>query len=139
MNTIFEVFLTRAEPGSIGLSSVGARLMPLSLSDEGGLYYRIGRDGETLGENSTSVLAPIAPGIISRVPIDDWRTVGMGERVSVESRNCTVALDGERSFSVNAGQFIDIEVQRDGPPVVQVDVALELAARRGVFNLAPDS
>ena len=39
MSTIFEVFLTRAEPGSIGLSSVGARLMPLSLADEGGLYY----------------------------------------------------------------------------------------------------
>ena len=54
----------------------------------------------------------------------------------MESRNCTVALDGERSFSVNAGQSIDIEVQRDGPPVVQVDKALELAARRGIFNSA---
>ena len=137
MNTIFEVFLTRAEPGSIGLSSVGARLMPLSLADEGGLYYRIGRDHGTPGGNAASVLAPIAPGIISRVSIAHWRMVGTGERMPVESRNCTVALDGERSFSVNAGQSIDIEVQRDGPPVVQVDMALELAARRGIFSSAP--
>ncbi len=138
MNTIFEVFLTRAEPGSIGLSSVGARLMPLSMAEDGGLYYCIGRDGETPGGNATSVLAPIAPGTVSRVPIAHWRVVGTGERVSVESRNCTVALDGERSFSVNAGQSIAVEVQRDGPPVVEVDAALELAARRGIFSFAPD-
>jgi hypothetical protein len=45
-----------------------------------------------------------------------------------------VALDGERAFSVNTGQTIEIEVQRSGPPVVQVDAALTLAAQRGVFN-----
>ena len=38
LNTIYEVFLTRAEPASIGLSSVGARLEPLSLADDGGLH-----------------------------------------------------------------------------------------------------
>ena len=37
METVFEVFLTRAEPASIGLSSIGARLEEVSLADEGGL------------------------------------------------------------------------------------------------------
>ena len=136
ISTIFEVFLTRAEPSSIGLSSVGARLQPLSMADDGGLYYCIGSGTTDAGRDSsaTSVLAPIAPGIISRVPIANWRTLETGERVSVESRNCTVALDGERAFSVNMGQTIEIEVQRSGPPVVQVDAALTLAAQRGVFN-----
>ena len=41
MNTIYEVFLTRAEPSSIGLSSIGARLEAVSLTDGGGLHYRI--------------------------------------------------------------------------------------------------
>ena len=36
MNTIYEVFLSRAEPASIGLSSIGARLEPVSLTDDGG-------------------------------------------------------------------------------------------------------
>src|SRR5918992_1325347 len=39
LDTLYEVFLTRAEPSSIGLSSVGARLEPVSLADEGGLHY----------------------------------------------------------------------------------------------------
>ena len=136
MSTIFEVFLTRAEPSSIGLSSVGARLQPLSMVDDGGLYYRIGPgvDDPGNGQGEGSVLAPIAPGIISRVPIAHWRTVETGERVSVESRKCTVALDGERAFSVNAGQTIEIEVQRSGPPVVQIEAALSMAAQMGVFN-----
>ena len=45
MNTIYEVFLTRAEPSSIGLSSIGARLEAVSLSDGGGLHYRIADGG----------------------------------------------------------------------------------------------
>ena len=142
MSTIFEVFLTRAEPSAIGLSSVGARLQPLSMAEEGGLYYCIGgqpgqepgRQGNTGRGNSTSVLAPIAPGIISQVPIAHWRPFVAGERVPVERRHCTVALDGERAFSVNAGQYIEVEVTRNGPPVVQVDAALALAAERGLFN-----
>ncbi len=46
INTIYEVFLTRAEPASIGLSSIGARLEPVSSTDEGGLHYILaGADG----------------------------------------------------------------------------------------------
>ena len=52
----------------------------------------------------------------------------------MERRHCTVALDGERAFSVNTDQSIEVEVTRNGPPVVQVDVALALAAKRGLFN-----
>jgi NAD kinase len=142
MSTIFEVFLTRAEPSSIGLSSVGARLQPLSLAEEGGLYYRLaglpgeeqaGPDGP-LHHNSTSVLAPIAPGIISWVPISDWRPLATGERVPVEPRHCTIALDGERAFSVTPDQRIEVGISRSGPPVVQVDAALEQAAKLGLFN-----
>jgi predicted polyphosphate/ATP-dependent NAD kinase len=42
LDTLYEVFLTRAEPSSIGLSSIGARLEPVSLADEGGLHYTLG-------------------------------------------------------------------------------------------------
>ena len=142
INTIVEVFLTRAEPSSVGLSSVGARLQPLSLAEEGGLYYRLaslpGEDGSALGEAAgngpVEVLAPIAPGIISQVHIAHWRRLATGERVPLESGHCTIALDGERAFSVTPDQKIEVEVNRSGPPVVQVDVALGQAATRGLFN-----
>ena len=60
MNTIYEVFLTRAEPSSIGLSSIGARLEAVSLTDGGGLHYRIAdvREGED-GEGTPSPPYPV--------------------------------------------------------------------------------
>ena len=143
MNTIYEVFLSRAEPASIGLSSIGARLEPVSLADDGGLHYSISslNDGETVPIRSnppseiSKVLAPIAPGVIPTVPISSWRRLAIGERVAVTQRHCTVALDGERAFSVGPHEYLEIAVQRDGPPVVQVEAALHEAASRGLFRV----
>ena len=142
MNTIYEVFLTRAEPSSIGLSSIGARLEAVSLTDGGGLHYRIAdggiaEDGESpeLDDSLIQVRAPIAPGSVPVVGIESWQRLADGERVTVERRHSTVALDGERSFSVNPDNLLEIEVRRDGPPVVNVDAALRHAAAAGVFRV----
>ena len=139
MSTIYEVFLTRAEPSSIGLSSIGARLQPLSLEEEGGLYYRLADSDGAVAANrnpdtSIKVLAPIAPGMISTVPIADWRLLENGERVPVEPRYCTIALDGERSISVTPEHKVEVGISRSGPPVVQVELVLETAAKLGLFN-----
>ena len=140
MNTIFEVFLTRAEPAAIGLSSIGARLQSLSLQDDGGLYYRIAHSNGNQSESDIrsgsprAVLAPIAPGKISWVSIADWGRMITGERIPVEPRHCTIALDGERSISVTPDQRVEVGISRNGPPVVQVDAALGLAASMGLFR-----
>ena len=47
-----------------------------------------------------------------------------------------MALDGERAFSVNRSQQLEIEVRRDGPPIIDVDLALKVAAAQGLFDLA---
>ena len=94
ISTIYEVFLTRAEPSSIGLSSIGARLQPLSLEDEGGLYYRLansdGADGpgrnpdtsqDTSPETSMRVLAPrdYFSGVHRRLAaVKKWRACASG-------------------------------------------------------------
>lgn len=143
MSTIYEVFLTRAEPSSIGLSSIGARLQPLSLEEEGGVYYRIAnsdgadavsRNPDTMQDSLTQVLAPIAPGMISPVSIANWRLLKNGERVPVEPRYCTIALDGERSISVTPDHRVEVGISRSGPPVVQVDSVLDMVAKLGLFN-----
>ena len=135
MDTIFEVFLTRAEPASIGLSSIGARLESVSMTDEGGLRYSIAGP-ESKGSGNITVLAPIAPGIVPSISISSWQRLADGERLAIEQRDCTVALDGERAFSVSRSQKLEIEVRRDGPPVIDVNLALKVAASRGLFNLA---
>ena len=58
-----------------------------------------------------------------------------GERLVIDKRDCTVALDGERAFAIRSSQQLEMEVRRDGPPVVDVNLALKVAARRGLFNL----
>lgn len=139
MNTIYEVFLTRAEPASIGLSSIGARLAAVSLTDDGGLHYRIADSapadgaGAGVGDGRVYVRAPIAPGSVPVVGIESWQRIGEGERIAVARRHCTVALDGERAFSVGPDNLLEVEVRRDGPPVVSVDAALRYAAASGGF------
>jgi len=140
IDTLYEVFLTRAEPASIGLSSIGARLEAVSLADEGGLQYSIA-DSEEEGDDSSNrtVLAPIAPGVVPPVLISSWHRMADGERLIIEKRDCTVALDGERSFSVNLSQQLEVEVRREGPPVIDVSLALKIAAKQGLFDLAPEN
>ncbi len=148
LDTLYEVFLTRAEPAGIGLSSVGARLQPVSLADAGGLHYVLrsngGAAGKELGERTAerdypgnvgaTFLAPIAPGVVPAVPIARWHRLAEGERVAVERRHSAVALDGERAFTVTPEHQVEISVQRNGPPVVQVERALTLAAEQGLFR-----
>ncbi len=134
IDTIFEVFLTRAEPTSIGLSSIGARLEAVSVADEGGLQYSIA-EPEAAESRIRTVLAPIAPGMVPAVVISSWQRMADSERLAARKRDYTVALDGERAFSVNRSQQLEMEVRRDGPPVIDVNLALKVAASRGLFNL----
>ena len=126
MATVSEVFLTRAEPTSIGLSSIGARLHPLSMTDDAGLYF-------SLGPGRNSVLAPVAPGMVRAVPVEKWRILPLGERVKVNLSPCTIALDGEREFSVRPGQDVEVSVSNRGPRVVVLEAALQEATSKGVF------
>ena len=139
IDTLYEVFLTRAEPASIGLSSIGARLEAVSLADEGGLQYSIADSEEGEDSSNRTVLAPIAPGVVPPVLISSWHRMADGERLIIEKRDCTVALDGERSFSVNLSQQLEVEVRREGPPVIDVSLALKIAAKQGLFDLAPEN
>ena len=139
LNTLYEVFLTRSEPAAIGLSSVGARLQRISLNEAGGLRYVLERADGAAGYASpkpgvTSVTAPIAPGMISQVSIAHWERLTEEVRIPVEPRHSAVALDGERAFTVTPAQQVEISVQRNGPPVVQVERALQIACELGLFR-----
>jgi predicted polyphosphate/ATP-dependent NAD kinase len=127
MDTIHELVLCRAEPASIGLSAVGARLMPVSMNDSAGLHIRIGKGG-------VIVVAPIAPGMIIPIDIESWRSLEIGEQVEIELRPCTIALDGERSFSVLPHQRAYVRLSDEGPHVTNIEAALLEAALTGVFK-----
>jgi predicted polyphosphate/ATP-dependent NAD kinase len=125
--TLQAIFLTRAEPASIGLSSIGSRLTPVSIDEECGLYIRLA--GEP-GPNATTVKAPIAPGTISKVEILDWRKIAPGEKIDIKLRPGTIALDGEREVELLPDQNVHASLSMDGPWVVDVSKVMLLAATR---------
>ena len=124
--TLRTLVLARAEPAAVGLSAVGGLLHPVSAADDHALLVEAGEGGEP-------VLAPIAPGLYLPVPIRSVRELGLGEPVTVTGAG-VLALDGEREFTLRPGQEACLTVLRDGPRVVNVHVALELAARAGLFR-----
>jgi predicted polyphosphate/ATP-dependent NAD kinase len=124
-DTLDAMFLTRAEPASIGLSSIGSRLMPVSIDEEFGLYMRLSGDP---GENATTVRAPIGPGIISDVGVLEWRKFYPGEKIEINTQPGTVALDGEREVELLPNQKVFAMLELDGPWVVDVPLAMRTLA-----------
>ena len=153
LDTVYEVFLTRAEPAGIGLSSIGGRLLPVSIADIGGLRYRPGRAAGASGTDASgsdipddaaaayndspravTVMAPVAPGLVQPVSIADWSMLQEGVPIMLEPRHCTIALDGERAFTLTPDDRAQLMLARNGPPVVQVQRTLRRAAELGLFH-----
>jgi len=122
-----EVVLTRAEPGSIGLSSIGAHLPGLARAAGHALYVRLGPEGPR-------ILAPIAPGVIRAVHLAEHRWLAPGDEVILSHPEpCVLALDGEREIELGPGVPVAVRLNPSGPRVVDVRRALQLAAEAGVF------
>ena len=122
MSTIHQLFLTRASLTSIGLSAIGAQLKQIEPDGSEGLHLRFGPGGR-------SVLAPVAPGTVQNVDVADWSTLEIeGPGVSVDLRPATIALDGERAFSLTRGSDVEVRLGRAGPRVVDPGRALAAAA-----------
>lgn len=118
MATVREIFLSRAEPTSVGLSAIGARLRAISPTEGAGLRIRLGEGGET-------VIAPVAPGLVQRIHVADWRPMAAGgEPELIETRPATAALDGERAFSLPTGSEVAVRLSADGPRVIDAGLAL---------------
>lgn len=118
--------LARAGLHYIGLSSIGGALRPEGLGEGEGLYLELGEGGQ-------AVHAPFAPGLIQRVGIASHRVLGPGDAVELELANCTIALDGEREVEIGRPRMARFTVTENGPRVIEVPRALEVAGKKGQF------
>ncbi|MFN8489681.1 MAG: NAD(+)/NADH kinase [Caldilineaceae bacterium] len=124
---IREIILTRAEPGNIGLSSVGAHLLAGDYPANYGLYLKIAPEGR-------KVIAPIAPGLMRPVAIAEHRLLPPGEDlVLTHTESCVLALDGEREVEMRPGATTHLRINPNGPRVVDARKAIAIAARGGKF------
>lgn len=132
MSKVREIVLARAEPSNIGLSSVGGCLYPDFLNKRHGVYIKVGPGGQ-------EVMAPIAPGLITRVGIKSCQLLDLYEGVEVTHKPSILALDGEREVEVGKDDHIYIRLTSNGPFVIDIERALEEAARSGFFSLSEET
>ncbi len=126
---IREIILTRAEPGNIGLSSVGAHLLGGDHPADRGLYLKMGPGGRT-------VLAPIAPGLLRPISVAEHRILSPGEEIVLtHAERCILALDGEREVEMRPRSQTHLRLNPNGPYVVDARKAVAVAARAGKFIL----
>lgn len=131
-----ELVLATAEPGSIGLSAIGAHLDPIAHDVPEGLYIRLAdppAHGRPAEPPKTTVVAPIAPGLVAAVGIRASRRIAVGEEVTLEEAAGSLALDGERELVLRPPERASVRLSPDGPRVLDVRGALAAAANRGAF------
>lgn len=135
--TIQEVVLSRVMPGAIGLSALGGALLDHAVdgNEPPGMHI-------VLGTGGTRALAALAPGLVTWVGVAARRCLRAGDVVRCREANgahdasgpFTVALDGERELELSAASRVEVDLRADGPFVVDVPAALELAARAGYLQ-----
>lgn len=126
MRKVRQVFLNRAEPGSIGLSAIGGQLHRIGAEQPRCLCLELGGDNRF-------VKAAVAPGLIEDVAIKSERVMLVGEEMQICTVPSVLALDGEREVEVRPGQHAAIYLAKDGPVVVDVARTMSAAKTRQVF------
>ena len=92
-----QVFVSRAQPTNIGLSSIIGVVHPVDPAYPGGASV-------TIAANGRKVMVPIAPGSVVPVGIGEIVEMKPGVDYPVDSlRPAVLALDGEREITLNSG------------------------------------
>lgn len=120
------VVVSSVRPGTIGASAIAGFLPEAARHARQGAWIEVGPGGR-------EVLAPIAPGLIERVPVRSVRWLAVGERVALPPMRGVLALDGERDLQVAPEDHLEIALTQDGPHVVDVGAALRWASQAGFF------
>lgn len=126
---IRRLVLARSEPAAVGVSAIGGLVQPAAAADEFGAEVHC----VAHGEGGRVVLAPISPGLYRSVHVTGARPLPLGETVTIEGPG-VLAFDGDRERTLAAGQTARLCVARDGPHVIDVSLAMRLAAERGAFT-----
>jgi hypothetical protein len=117
------LLLNVGDPGRPGLSSVGGFRDPLSMDDDWALALRL---GQRRGDRVPVVLAP---GLVGGLRVAEQQRVPLGAVVSWQlPEPSTIAVDGERTITVKAGEPVSLRAERSGPRLIHPD-ALTLPPR----------
>lgn len=125
-----DLFVTFAQPESIGMSSIVGLLAPLDREKPEGRRIRF----LPLEKAITRLAAPIAPGLIEEVGIGAVEKM-VPDTVYLPSVSAgSFALDGERELTFNETDDISIRLQTDAFRTINVPECMAYAAMHGLLT-----
>ena len=127
---IMAVYLSRAEPASVGMSPIGGYLLPCDARDPFGVLIRCGQPA------TTRVRVPLSPGLYGDIPIQTYDRIEFGQPQRIQGP-CILAFDGDRTIQLGTDDYAEITIRNDGPWIIEPGPVMGAAAAAGLFNLAP--
>ena len=139
-----QVFVARAQPVNIGMSSIIGVVHPVAATDPVGASATIQSQGKpgrfgrsrsgTAATDGREVMAPLAPGRFASVSVGEIAELKPGVRYPVEDgRPAILALDGEREIALGESDEAEVELDLHGPWLVDVERTLLAAVSDGLF------
>lgn len=124
-----QIFVSRAQPINIGLSSIIGVVQPVEPTQPFGATARI-------LPNSRKVRVPLAPGHIVPVGIGEITRMEPGVAYTVQGeRPAVLALDGEREIPLHGGDQAEVTLDLEGPWLVDVERTQLAAVAGGAFEI----
>ena len=122
-----QIFLTRSEPASVGISPIGGYVLPCNADDAFGVML------DCKGKTLHRLRVPLSPGLYGDISLSSVNKMPMGQSYRCRTPGI-LAFDGDRSLALNEGDDIAITIQRDGPWVINPQLILEIAAQHGFLS-----
>ncbi|GLR79785.1 NAD(+)/NADH kinase [Azospirillum oryzae] len=131
-----ELYVTFADPEVIGMSAIAGLLEPVGRDESGGLMVRLSPDGDCR-KAATTLHAPIAPGMMARVGITDWRRMPADVAFVPEVTAGSIALDGERELSFSERDRLSLTLRDDAFRTVNVAAVMRHAGQNRLLTGTP--
>ena len=129
VKSLLQVFVTRAHPSNIGMSSVIGVFHPVGVDAPYGASVRIFPEGH-------QVCAPIAPGMFVKVGVSEVRHLEPAVVYPCHGhRPAIIALDGEREIILSSHDGAQVRLNMNGPWIVDVQRTMLQAAEAGIFEV----
>ena len=125
-----EIFVTFADPESIGLSAVAGLLQPVGRREPFGLRVQLRPPAEA----ATVLRVPIAPGLIKPIGVRHYETLAAGATAPLRHESGMISLDGERELFVRPGDRAEITLLPNAFQTLDVGAVMRYAAQHRLLT-----
>ncbi len=123
-----EIMVTRSTSYDIGMVSIPGRLTEVKVSEDGGVFLKVGAANRT-------VRAAIAPGVIKNIPVEEWKKIEQEEIIDLPIKKRIIALDGERELVVKKDEQVSMQLSHADARFLDYKKALQLADSKGMLEV----